>query len=153
MQIPKTKDPKPRRASARLLQSHRFLYEIKTTASAYFLKISPVDWKEPALVRAVFVNAAGGCSVAMLFQKRTLEENLATGPAAITVAAAQTKRCDYIVFSKIGMDKPAKLSVCLTSAKSRVFNRTRTPRRSQSLFERSLLVAPVSRRSHRLGSY
>jgi hypothetical protein len=60
----------------------------------------------------------------MLFQKRTFEENLATRSAAITVSASQAQRFDYILFSKISMDKPAKLSVCLTSTKSRVLDRT-----------------------------
>src|SRR6266581_3210367 len=124
--------------SACFSESHRFLNEVVTARTAQFPNVTLFDRKEAARVWPVFVYPAKSGPVRVFLEKRTLEEQLATGATAVTFAAPQRKGGDHLLFAKVCVKKAANLSLRLARAQLRVFHLSGPKALCQSLFKRAL---------------
>lgn len=90
------------------------------------------------MIGAVFINAAGGRAIVVLFQERTFEKNLAASPAAIAFAATKGKGSDDLIFTEVGADETTDFALRLTSAKLGIFDGARTTCCGKTFFQRAM---------------
>jgi len=87
------------------------------------------------LIGTIFVNAAGGRSIVVFLQERAFEKNLATCPAAITLAASKRERGDDLFLAEVCADETSNLALRLTGAKLGVLDGARAPRGGETFFQ------------------
>jgi hypothetical protein len=92
------------------------LYEVEAASASDFFQVAFLYGEEAALVRAVFVDTAGGRAVAVLFEEGALEQYLAASAAAVTVAAPQGQLLHHLFFAKVDSDEAAQLPLRLPRA-------------------------------------
>ncbi|HEY0729981.1 MAG TPA: hypothetical protein VGD38_17985 [Pyrinomonadaceae bacterium] len=125
------------RGLARLLESDWLFDKVITTGAADFKDVARFDGKETTRVGAIFVNAAEGGAVGVLFQKGAFEDEFAARAATIALAAAKCERRDGFFFAKVCNDKAAQFALGLTCAKFGVGDLARmNPPGGQTHFKR-----------------
>ena len=90
------------------------------------------------MIRAIFIDAAGGRSIVVFLEEWTLEKNLATGAAAVALSATKGKGSDDLVLTKVGADESAKLALRLAGSKPGIFDGSRASCGCQAFFKRAL---------------
>jgi hypothetical protein len=128
-------------SSACFLQLDRPLYEVEAARAAHLFKVAPFDGEEAALIGPVFVDAAGGRPISMLFEEGALEENLAARAATIAFTAPQRERGDHFLLTEIRTDEAAQLALRLTGTKLCILDGARAQPLGEPLFEQSLPLA------------
>ena len=90
------------------------------------------------MIRAILVDAAGGCPVPVFLQERAFEKNLATRAATVAFAATERKLCDDLLLAKVCADEATQFALRLARAEFRVrdFARTNTPGQARFEWER-----------------
>jgi hypothetical protein len=134
---------------ARSSQPHRLLNKVVTTRPSDFSKIALFDWKQAAGVGTVLINTAERRAISLLFQERTLKNQLTTCTTSVAITTSQGKRRDCLLLAESCNDETPDLSLSLARAQLRIRDLTRADTLRKTFFKGPLLVAvPFPKRFH-----
>jgi hypothetical protein len=94
-----------------------------------------LSWKEATLIGTVFVDTAQACAIALRFEKRTFENELATSAATVTLTPSQRKAGYDLFLFEVRSYETTQLSLGLSGAEFCVLNLAGTKSLLQSLFK------------------